>query len=185
METLLGRLLVATPAIEDGPFWRSVVFVLDHDADGALGVIVNRPLDAEVEDVLPQWTDHVDAPVCLFDGGPVSEDVALAVALLGDGPAVEPPAGWQAMSGRIGLIDLAGPIPAAGQLAGMRVFAGYAGWGPGQLETEIADDAWVVLEARDADLVSPQPLNLWHDVMRRQSDDLRFWSTLPDDPRVN
>lgn len=185
MDTLRGHLLVATPAIGDGPFWRSVVFVLDHDEDGALGVIVNRPLDADVDQVLPQWADLLDAPVCLFDGGPVAEDVALAVGLVDDSTAAALLPGWRTMAGRVGLVDLTGPVPDAGQLAGLRVFAGYAGWSPGQLEQEIEQEAWVVVAARDADLVSAQPLNLWHDVLRRQEGDLRFWATLPDDPAVN
>ncbi len=185
MDTLTGHLLVATTAIDDGPFWRSVVFVLDHDGEGALGVIVNRPLDSEVDDVLPQWADLLDAPVCLFDGGPVAEDVVLAVALVEDtGAAVHLPS-WRPMAGRVGLIDLTEPAPDPGQLSGLRIFVGYAGWGPGQLELEIEQEAWVVVAARDADLVSPQPANLWHDVLRRQEGDLRFWATLPDDPTVN
>ncbi|MGJ9421811.1 YqgE/AlgH family protein [Aeromicrobium sp. CF3.5] len=185
METLSGHLLVATPAIDDGPFWRSVVFVLDHDDDGALGVIVNRPLDSDVDDVLPQWADLLDAPVCFFDGGPVAEDVVLAVALVEDTSVAAQLPTWRSVAGRVGLIDLTGPPPEPGQVSGLRVFAGYAGWGPGQLETEIDHEAWVVVAARDADLVSPQPANLWHDVLRRQEGDLRFWATLPDDPTAN
>lgn len=187
METLRGHLLVATPAINDGPFWRSVVFMLDHDEDGALGVIVNRPLESgsDVDDALPQWADLLDAPVCFFDGGPVAEDVVLAVALVEDSSGAAHLPTWRSMAGRVGLIDLTGPTPEAGQLSGLRVFAGYAGWGPGQLEAEIEQEAWVVVAARDADLVSPQPQHLWHDVLRRQEGDLRLWATLPEDPTSN
>lgn len=185
MDTLSGRLLVSTPAIETGPFVRSVVFVLDHDADGALGVIVNRPLPSDVDDVLPQWADHVNAPVCLFDGGPVAEDSALAVGVLAEESITVPPVGWRSMAGRIGLVDLDGPLPVAGQLAGLRLFAGYAGWGAGQVESELAEGAWLVLEARVGDLMSPQPEDLWHEVMRRQSGDLRYWATFPADPSTN
>lgn len=178
-----GRLLVATPAIEHGPFLRSVVYLLDHDADGALGVIVNHPSDADVDDVLPEWADLVAAPVCLFHGGPVEVDSALAVGVLGEEvPAV---LGWQPMCGRVGLIDLDGPIPDAGELSGLRVFAGYAGWAPGQLEDEIDEGSWLVVDALDTDLVSPRPEDLWHDVMRRQHGDLRYWSTFPADPGAN
>jgi putative transcriptional regulator len=185
MDTLRGRLLVSTPAIETGPFVRSVVFVLDHDDGGALGVIVNRPLPSDVDDVLPEWADHVNAPVCLFDGGPVAENSALAVGVLADATVTVPPVGWRSMSGRIGLVDLDGPLPSAGQLAGLRLFAGYAGWSPGQVEAELAEGSWIVLEAREADLMSPQPEKLWHEVMRRQRGDLRYWATFPADPTVN
>ena len=181
MDALSGRLLVATPAIESGPFLRSVVFLLDHDADGALGVIVNRPLESDVEDVLPAWASLVNAPVCLFDGGPVGMDSALALGLVAD----VPPPGWRRMAGRVGLVDLDGPVPAGGSLAGLRVFAGYAGWGPEQLEAELAEGAWLVLDARDGDLISPRPETLWRDVLRRQDGDVRFWATFPDDPAIN
>lgn len=182
MEALSGTLLVATPAIESGPFLRSVVFLLDHDADGTLGVIVNRPLESDVEDVLPDWAELVNAPVCLFDGGPVGMDSALALGVVAD---ATPPAGWRQMAGRVGLVDLEGPVPAGESLAGLRVFAGYAGWGPGQLDAEIAEGAWLVVPARDGDLISPQPERLWRDVLRRQSGDVRFWTTFPDDPSAN
>lgn len=182
MDTLRGRLLVATPAIETGPFLRSVVFVLDHDASGALGVIVNRPLDADVDDVLPDWAGLVNAPDCLFDGGPVAMDSALALGVVA---GATPPPGWRQMAGRIGLVDLDGPLPVSGELAGLRVFAGYAGWAPDQLEAELEEGAWLVLDAHDSDLISPQPETLWREVLRRQNDDLRFWTTFPDDPSAN
>ena len=185
MDTLRGRLLVATSAIESGPFLRSVVFVLDHGAEGALGVVVNHPLQADVDDVLPDWADRVDAPVCLFAGGPVEEDAALAVGLLPAGDRTIVPLGWRQMAGRVGLVDLDRPPPPAGELAGLRVFAGYAGWSAGQVEAELEEGAWLVVDARDGDLVSPQPELLWHEVMRRQQGDLRFWSTFPDDPTIN
>ena len=177
-----GRLLVATPAIESGPFLRSVVFLLDHDGDGALGVIVNRPLDSDVDDVLPGWARLVNAPGTLFDGGPVAMDSALALGVITD---VAPATGWHQMSGRVGLVDLEGPVPGVGQLAGLRVFAGYAGWGPGQLEGEVEEGAWLTVEARDDDLLSPQPESLWREVLRRQRDDKRFLMTFPDDPSAN
>lgn len=181
MNTLRGRLLVATPAIEAGPFLRSVVFVLDHDHDGALGVIVNRPLESDVDDVLPDWAGLVNAPVCLFDGGPVAMDSALALGVITD----VAPIGWRQMAGRVGLVDLDGPLPRTGELCGLRVFAGYAGWGPEQLEGEIAEGAWLVVDAEDGDLISPLPEELWREVLRRQDDDVRFWATFPDDPSTN
>lgn len=182
-----GRLLVATPAIESGPFMRSVVFLLDHDGDGALGVIVNRPLDSEVDDVLPDWADLVNAPVCLFDGGPVAMDSALALGVIArpQDSRSALPIGWRQMAGRVGLVDLEGPVPGHGEFAGLRVFAGYAGWSPGQLEGEIEEGAWLVIDARDDDLVSPQPETLWREVLRRQENDARFLTTFPDDPSVN
>lgn len=182
MESLCGRLLVATPAIERGPFWRAVVYMLDHDAAGALGVIVNRPLESDVDDVLPEWAGLVSAPECLFDGGPVAMDSALAVGVLG---SERPPVGWRRTAGRIGLVDLGGPIPVVGDFLMLRIFAGYAGWDPGQLEDELASGSWVVVDAQDADLSSPTPDALWSEVFRRQDGELRFWATFPEDPSSN
>lgn len=179
-----GRLLVATPAIADEPFRRSVVYLLDHDEDGALGVIINRPLSSPgVEDVLPDWSSAVNAPECLFDGGPVAMDSALAVGMTAhaDGSII-----WQPMHGRVVLVDLAGPVPDAGTLQGLRVFAGYAGWSAGQLESEIAEGAWLVVDADEkVDLFSPRPELLWSQVLRRQPGELRLWSTCPADPILN
>lgn len=177
-----GRMLIATPAIEAGPFWRSVVFLLDHDEEGALGVIVNHPLESDVDDVLPDWARLVNAPECLFDGGPVAMDSALALGVI---KGEDSPVGWKRMAGKVGLVDLDGPVPGSGAFAGLRVFAGYAGWSAGQLEEEVEGGSWIVVDAQDSDLTSPQPENLWRDVLRRQSGDLRFWATYPEDPNWN
>jgi len=182
MTMLRGRLLVATPMIGAGPFWRSVVYLLDHDEEGSLGVIVNRPLNALVADLLPDWGDVVASPVHLFDGGPVGSDAALAVGVVRDGLV---PTGWHQMSAHVGLVDLDGPVPDADQFAAIRVFAGYAGWGAGQLDGEIAEGSWFVADATDADLSSSSPATLWHDVLRRQSGDVRLLSTFPPDPDFN
>lgn len=183
MSSVRGQLLVATSAIESGPFWRSVVYLLDHDADGALGVIVNRPSNADVDDILPGWADWVNAPSCLFEGGPVDLDSALAVGVVAD--TSSQPSGWHRMAGRVGLVDLDGPRPLGGEFVGLRVFAGYAGWGTGQLEAEIEEGSWLVVPAEDGDLTSPTPDLLWSEVLRRQRGETRFWSTLPSDPGLN
>lgn len=182
MTLVRGHLLVAAPAIEHGPFHRSVVFVLDHDDDGALGVVVNHPMESEVDDVLPGWADRVNAPGCLFEGGPVAMDSALALGVIIEGAR---PFGWRQMAGRVGLVDLDGPVPHRGEFAGLRVFAGYAGWSPGQLEAEIEEGSWIVVPAEDSDLISPRPETLWSDVLRRQPGELRFLATCPDDPGLN
>ncbi|RLV56685.1 YqgE/AlgH family protein [Aeromicrobium phragmitis] len=178
-----GRLLVAAPAIEGGLFYRSVVYMLDHDAEGAVGVIVNRPLDSGVDEVLPEWGDAVNAPGCLFNGGPVSTDAALAVGVIGAASLV--PSGWRPTYGRVGLVDLTGPVPPHGTLQGLRIFAGYAGWDAGQLEEELDEGSWVVVDAEEGDLLSATPELLWSSVLRRQDDDLRLLSTYPEDPTFN
>ncbi|MGH3423328.1 MAG: YqgE/AlgH family protein [Nocardioidaceae bacterium] len=184
-ESLRGRLLLALPALADGPFRRSVVLVLDHDADGALGVILNQPLDADVDDVLPEWGGVVTDPHALFQGGPVATDSALAVGLLSAG-AGDSPIGWRSMFGRVGLVDLDVPVETLeGAIAGLRVFAGYAGWSPGQVEAEIDEGSWLVVDGDEQDLVAANPWDLWRTVLRRQRGDAAMLATFPDDPGMN
>lgn len=183
METTRGQLLVATPLIDSGPFFRSVVLMLDHDEDGALGVIINRPLDAALAEVFPDLTDLAAVPDCLFHGGPVAADSALALAVLaGDSE----PVGWRTMTGKVGLIDL--DVPAemiAHAIRGLRVFAGYAGWSSGQLEDELDKGTWLVVPSRPDDLMSDHPDRLWHEVLARQPGDERLMANFPENPNLN
>ena len=128
-----GQLLVATPQIEEGVFRRSVVLVLHHDDDGAQGLVLNRPIDADVDAVLPGWEEHATRPAKVFQGGPVQLDSALGlVAVPGDSPE---PTGVRRLFGAVALVDLdTPPTLVVPEVAGLRIFAGYAGWSPGQLE---------------------------------------------------
>lgn len=180
-----GQLLVATPALADPNFQRSVILLLDHDEDGALGVALDRPLDQPVAEVLPGWEGLVGTPPCLFAGGPVSSGSALGVAVL-DPATPAAPLGWRRMFGDTGLVDLDTPVPVvADAILAMRVFAGYSGWGPGQLEGEVAEGAWVLLPAVPGDLVSADPTGLWQAVWRRQGGWLGLLADFPDDPAHN
>ncbi len=180
-----GMLLVAAPTMLDPRFHRCVVLVLDHDRTGTLGVILDRPLDVPVRAVLPEWTGDVSAPDSLFGGGPVSPDSALAVGVLDASlPAV--PLGWRLMHGRVGLVDLDTPAELLSDaLLGMRVFAGYAGWSPGQLEAEVEEGGWLVVDALDSDILTPAPERLWADVLRRQEGNVGLLATCPADPAMN
>lgn len=186
-QNLTGRLLVATPKVRDPNFERAVVLILDHDADGTLGVVVNRPTELSVTSVLEGWTDFVSTPDVLFQGGPVATNSALALAEIPAGTAdEETPVGWRKLYGRLGLVDLdAPPQLLAGGLGGMRIFAGYAGWSPGQLEAEISDEGWYVVDAEPHDPFSGDPASMWRAVLRRQDRDLAFIATLPEDPTLN
>jgi putative transcriptional regulator len=184
-EVMTGRLLVATPKLEDPNFARAVVLLLDHDDDGALGVIISRPTTVPVSEVLPGWSDLVTGPDVLFSGGPVGTDSALAVAVLDD-DGEEEPVGWKPLYPGAGLVDLdAPPELLVGVLTGMRVFAGYAGWGPGQLESEVDEGAWYVVPAETGDLLTPDAEQLWRRVLRRQPGELAFVHTCPLDPTQN
>jgi putative transcriptional regulator len=184
-DLMTGRLLVATPKLDDPNFARTVVLLLDHDEDGALGVIISRPTTVPVADVLPAWSELVTGPDVLFSGGPVATDSALAVAVL-DGYEDDAPVGWRPLYPGAGLVDLdAPPELLAGVLTGMRVFAGYAGWGPGQLENEVAEGAWYVVPAETDDLLCADAETLWRRVLRRQPGELAFVHTCPLDPTQN
>ncbi len=186
---LTGQLLVAAPALRDGNFDRTIVLMLDHDADGALGVVLNRPTDTTVAEVLPNWHDRVGEPRVVFDGGPVAEGVAIGIARLRgprpEGEAGEAGAGWSPVLGRVGIIDLGSDPDAAVDLDDLRVFSGYAGWAAGQLEGELALGAWFVVDGTDDDVVDPDPDRLWARVLRRQEGDLRMLALYPADPSLN
>jgi len=181
---LTGQLLVATPLLSEPTFRRTVVLLLDHGHDGAMGVVLNRPMTVEVAAVLPDWQPHTTAPGVLFQGGPVELDSALGlVAVPGD--AGEPP-GVRRISGALGLVDLdVEPLSVVSGLAGLRVFAGYAGWSLGQLEAEIAEGAWYVVAGEARDPFSADPASLWREVLRRQRGELAYVATYPEDPVQN
>lgn len=183
-EVRAGMLLVATPVLLDPNFVEAVVLLLDVDDQGALGVVLNRPSAIPVAAVLEDWGDVVVEPEVLFQGGPVSTEGALAVATLrteGDEPV-----GFRAVEGRLGLLDLDTPIELLeGSLDGLRIFAGYAGWGAGQLDGEIEEGSWYVVPAIEPDVFRLDPAGLWRDVLRRQPGELAWHSTRPLDPELN
>ncbi|MFF4955088.1 YqgE/AlgH family protein [Streptomyces chattanoogensis] len=219
VSSLTGRLLVATPALADPNFDRAVVLLLDHDEEGSLGVVLNRPTPVGVADILAPWAALAGEPGVVFQGGPVSLDSALGVAVVpggasgeggaapaqsgaragGGDPAAEgaaadtdqatrgdEPLGWRRVHGAIGLVDLeAPPELLAAVLGSLRIFAGYAGWGPGQLEDELVEGAWYVVESEPGDVSSPDPEQLWRAVLRRQRNELAMVATYPDDPSLN
>jgi putative transcriptional regulator len=184
----VGDLLVATPALLDPNFERTVVLLLDLDESGALGVVLNRPSGVPVGEVLPDWTDVAGEPDVLFQGGPVSTDSALAVgtySALGDDPDEEP-VGFRRLYDDVGIVDLDTPIEiVAPALSGMRIFAGYAGWGGEQLVAEILEGSWFVVPSVPEDLFGQDPEGLWRRVLRRQPGELAWVSTQPADPTLN
>jgi putative transcriptional regulator len=180
-----GRLLVATPSLLDPNFERAVVLILDLDENGALGVVLNRPSTVPVAEILPDWADVTGKPGVLFQGGPVSTDSALAVAALPPGDAEEP-MGFRRLYDHIGIVDLDAPTEIVGPaLTGMRVFAGYAGWGEEQLAEEILSGSWYVVPSDVGDVFADDPRNLWMRVLRRQPGELAWVSTRPLDPTMN
>lgn len=183
MASLKGRLLVATPVIGDPNFERTVVLLLEHDDEGAVGVVLNRPTDVAVLDPLPEWSALSADPSVVFVGGPVEQSAAIGLARVRDANGAE---GFHPVLGRIGTLDLSrdpGDLDAG--VEQVRIYAGYAGWGAGQLEHELAADAWFVVDAMPDDVLSPDPDDLWAQVLRRQGGDLALLSRCPRDPSLN
>lgn len=176
--TLRGQLVVATPALGDSNFAHAVVYVLEHGIEGALGVVLNRPSDVEVADALPQWDMLAARPGVLFLGGPVQPE---AVVALGQSAASSEQ--LQPVRDEVGIVDLrADPLTLIGEVSGLRLFAGYAGWGAGQLEEEIADGGWFVVEAQPGDVFGDRPDDLWLAVLSRQGG---LFTTISHDPTMN
>ena len=179
-----GRLLVAGPPLEDPNFRRTVVFMIEHNDDGALGVVLNRPSPIDIADALPQWVGLAAAPPAVFIGGPVEQGAVLGLGRLVDDAA---PEGLTPVHSGIGVLDLeADPARLLGDVGGVRLFTGYAGWGPGQLEGELAMGGWFVVDAEPTDVTTTAPDDLWRAVLRRQPDeDLALLALFPDDLSAN
>lgn len=178
-----GRLLVANPLLPDPNFDRTVVLLLVYGDDGALGLVLNRPSETSLSAPLPEWEQLAAQPAVLFVGGPVQHQ---AVICLARAPAESSTDGWKAVTTELGTVDLEmDPTTFDDSFSEVRVFAGYAGWGAGQLETEIAAGAWWVVDARPDDPFSDEPEDLWKRVLRRQPGRLALVGSYPDDPNMN
>ena len=165
----------------DANFDHTVTLLLEHGEQGAVGVVLNRPSTVEVAAVLPGWADRTAEPRLVFVGGPVSPSAAIAL-----GRAVNPPKeGWHSLFGEIGTIDLDLTPDLLTPTCPIRVFSGYAGWGPGQLEDEVEAGGWIVAERYEGDVVSPAPLELWSDALRRQPPRVAMLARYPQRLRAN
>lgn len=181
-----GRLLVATPELTEPTFSRTVVLLLTHgDDDGTLGVVVNRPSGTDVDEVLPGWQALVAGPGQVFVGGPVSPEAAICLGRLRPGATGATVAALAGVPG-VATVDLdAPPDDVAPLVSGLRVFSGCAGWSPGQLEREVEEGSWWVVDSLPGDAFSAEPERLWRQVLRRQGGALSLVSTYPEDPRQN
>ena len=180
---------MATPALVGPEFEQTVVLVLEHDPDsGALGVVLNRPLPVPVGAELPAWaaSSVVAEPAVVFSGGPVEDDTVLLVALAQPGAA---PQELRPVTGRVAVVPFTVPADEAYLWSdGVRVFAGYAGWAPGQLEAEVDGGFWYIVDSEPGDLVDAEPARLWRSVLRRQRGvlaPLALMATWTADPELN
>ena len=172
--------MIAGASLIDPNFHRTVVLVGHHDDQGAVGVVLNRESDIEVVEAAPPLAGLVAARSRLFIGGPVQPRSAVVLADLKHPERVEVVA-----FGSIGFLPEETDAEAIGGLRRARVFAGYAGWGSGQLEAEVEEGSWIVERALPEDVFTHEPDALWRRVLRRKGPEYRLMSTMPPDPLLN
>lgn len=184
MGSLVGQLLVATPMLKDPNFDRTVVLLVAHENGGALGVVLNRATEVPVREVLGEWGGMATEPSVVFEGGPVQPEAAICLARVRT--ATVELSGFSRVQGTLGTVDLTrDPDVMREQLLDVRVFAGYAGWAPGQLEDEIASGSWLTFPALPADAFTERPDDLWVTVLRRQGGIQAAIALYPSDPTLN
>ena len=176
-----GRLLVASPSLLDPNFFRSVILVMEDGPDGTLGVVLNRPTTEPVSAHLPAWAHLVTGMPTVFIGGPVQNEIAVALA---DNP-VPPPDGWTPAIGAIGILDMTVGPEGLEVIDRLRIFSGYSGWDLGQLDAEIEEGSWFVVDASAEDVYGDDPDELWREVLGRQTGALAAYARYPDDPSLN
>lgn len=192
---MAGRLLVAAPVLTDPNFDRTVVLLLSHDPGGALGLVLNR-IEVEIPSaLLAPWVVSGPPPRSLFTGGPVQSDgliglLSLPTAVAESTDLTDLFTPFIAVGSRtIGTVDLARGVESLEERgatdARVRVYRGYSGWGPGQLDHELRRPGWVVVDAAPDDPFEQEPWNLWRSVLARQRGDLAWMAQFPDDPSMN
>lgn len=180
MPSLDPQLLISAHGLYDPNFRHTVVLLGGHDEEGAFGVILNHPTEFAVADVFPPLAVLAGDDAKVFRGGPVQPAQPVMLAELRDSTSSGVP-----VFGKIGF--LTGEVPASlrASIVRARVFAGYSGWGPGQLEAELAEDAWILEPARESDVFDPEPHSLWRRILERKGPEYRQIAMMPFDPRVN
>lgn len=180
MDSLRGKLLISAGGLVDPDFRHTVVLVGEHGPEGALGVVLNRPLDLTVEEAIPELQRFVESGAPVFRGGPVQpESPVLLAEFTRTGEAHLP------VFGKVGFLVGDVPVDAIEDIRRARVFAGYSGWGPGQLEAELDEGSWIVDPAREDDVFTDAPELLWSRVLRRKGPEYEGLSKMPYDPSMN
>jgi putative transcriptional regulator len=179
MESLAGNLIVSSPSLHDPNFRRTVVLMTHHDEEGAMGLVLSRPSEVPVADAVPGLADLSDAEDVVYVGGPVQPEVVVALTELDEPDETVDP-----------IVGAVGFLPGDGEpdelpIARIRVFAGYSGWGPGQLEAEMEESAWIVVPAEADDVFAPDPDELWRTVLHRKGGKYALIATMPFDPSLN
>jgi putative transcriptional regulator len=180
-ETVRGQLLIASPALRDHNFRRTVVLVAEHGEEGAMGVVLNRPSEAVAAEAAPALAELVEPGSFVHVGGPVEPQAVIVLAEFDD-----PDESASIVFGDVGFVRAdADHDRLAGSTRRARLFAGYAGWAAGQLEAELAEDSWIVEDPLPEDVFSGSPDQLWSVVLRRKGGPYALVATMPPDPSLN
>jgi putative transcriptional regulator len=181
VDSARGQLLIAGPSLLDPNFWRTVVLVVEHSDDGALGLVLNRPSETTVGEAVPELDELVDNDERLFIGGPVQPSAVIVLGEFED-----------ATDAALVAFDDVGVLAtgsaqeeAVAGLRTSRAFVGHAGWGPGQLDSELERGDWITEDARRDDAFSADPQELWSRVLTRKGGSYALVARMPPDPSVN
>ena len=182
MDSLRGRLLIASPVLVDPNFHRTVVLIAEHTDEGAMGLVLNRPAETLVAEVVPDLSALAEEGAPVYYGGPVASDSVIVLAEFD-----RPDLAGAIVEDDLGFIgaDADEPEQLGDAVRRARIFAGHAGWGPGQLEDELAEDAWIVEPPRREEVFTDDPEDLWASVLRRKGRRYALLSTMPPDPSLN
>jgi len=177
--SLQGKLLVSSPSLHDPNFRKTVVLIAHHDDDGAMGLVLSRPSDVSGVTAAPALDGLPGAEDPVFVGGPVEPTALMVLAEFVDVDEAAAP-----IFGRLGFMP-ADAEPNDLSIQRLRIFAGYSGWSSGQLESELAEPAWLVVDAEPDDAFAEDPDELWRSVLRRHGGPLRLMEQMPYDPGLN
>jgi putative transcriptional regulator len=179
MDSLQGKLLVSSPALVDPNFRKTVVLIAHHDEDGAMGLVLSRPSDVPASEAVPSLEGLPGGKDPVFVGGPVQPEAFMALAEFDDVDEAAAP-----IFGHLGFVS-AGAEPVDLAISRLRLFAGYAGWGPGQLEAELEEPSWIVVAAEADDAFADDPDELWRTVLHRKGGPFSIMENMPFDPGLN
>jgi putative transcriptional regulator len=177
VESLQGQLLISSPLLHDPNFRRTVVLMTHHDEEGAMGLVLSRPSELSVAEAVPELADLPGVAGRVYVGGPVQPEAVVVLVEHEDEPDM-PIVGRVAFMAADSDVDDLGAVRA-------RVFAGYSGWGPGQLEGELEESSWIVVPAEPDDAFAEDPDELWKTVLHRKGGKFTLIATMPYDPQLN
>lgn len=186
-EPSAGDLLLAAPGMDDPIFGRSVIYLIEFTVDSVIGVMLTRPGSTRVTELLRNWESITAEPRTFFYGGPVQREAGIALGVARRGRIVDDSTYVRNLESRVYVIDLDhnDPKSLGEPLEGIRIFAGYSSWAPGQLKGEIRNGDWLVLPSLPSDVVVGPGVDLWAEVLRRQDMPLRLYATYPDEIELN